>query len=186
MNPPDHNQRWSLAFMQLLAARQADTERFRRFNPRPAGVIRKGSVTHGLFEHMAESPGRIFESRELQMILGAQRGSVSFSLHWLTRRGLVEVLEDPRNPRYQLYRLASGAHAEVSVRPAGDCASQVSTECEVRDAKAVHGPPPHQRIQAWTQRRAVAHHAEVSEEPGGHIESPVQDTPTQTQHGEDR
>jgi DNA-binding transcriptional ArsR family regulator len=133
---PD-NSAWSASFIRLISDRRAEAEIHRRHNPRPAGVIRRGSVTHQIVELLEECPRRAFQAGELQTILGSQRGAISFALHWLTRQGLVDVLDDQRNPRYRRYRFMKETCAEVSERPEGDCAHQTRPERLVRDAQTV-------------------------------------------------
>lgn len=161
----DANTTWSTAFRGLIADRAPSAEKPVRTNPRPPGVVRRGSTTHLLWDHLSECPGRLFTAGELQAILGAPRGAISFSASYLVGLGLLEVVEDPRNSRYQRYRLKNGSRATISDRRVDETA-QTGGDSDRPAVAALHpmperdGSTTHPKALAWAQRREGSLHAE--------------------------
>ena len=89
----------------IVVANDHAGQRPQRYNPRPPGVVREGSVSDAILKYMATSPGMKTES---QLIWATKRGHsvVSWSLLYLQRQGLIESrLDTTRNSRYRKYRL---------------------------------------------------------------------------------
>ena len=76
----------------------------KRFNPRPAGVIRHGSSNHLVLTFLLESPGFKTEA-QIRWHTGLPHSKVSWACLYLRRNGLVEALPDhARCARYCKYR----------------------------------------------------------------------------------
>lgn len=108
-----HTTPWVTAFAQLTA-QMATSPRVERPNPRPAGVVRRGSPAHVIFEHLAECPSRFFTLEEIRRITGTSHATASTSVMRLVGWGLVEAVPDARNSRYRRYRVATKAEIQVS------------------------------------------------------------------------
>lgn len=107
---------WAVAFAQLTTP-TAPASQVERFNPRPAGVVRRGSPTHILYEFMAEAPERWFTEMEIRRFTGLSHSAASYAILFLSRRGFVDTTTDPRNGRYQRYRIRHGVEAVISETP---------------------------------------------------------------------
>lgn len=107
---------WAVAFAQLTAP-SAPENRAERFNPRPAGVVRRGSPTHILYEFMTEASERWFTELEIRRFTGLSHGAASYAILFLSRRGYLDTTTDPRNGRYQRYRIRQGVEPVISERP---------------------------------------------------------------------
>ena len=91
-----------------LSSLPAPAAPVRRFNPRPAGVIREGSTSEAILAYLREVPG--FKT-EAQIIWKTRRShsAVSVALLYLIRQGLIESRPDPtRSTRYKRYRAIRG------------------------------------------------------------------------------
>jgi hypothetical protein len=89
-----------------------------KYNPKPAGVIRHGSTTHELLEHLQKAPARYFTHADLMYRLNCTRRALSWALIYLRSLGLVESFSDEtRNARYLRYRLSGDSHAKPQISP---------------------------------------------------------------------
>jgi hypothetical protein len=122
---------WGNAFSQLTQGTAAP-ESVGRLNPRPAGVVRRGSASHLIFEFLAECPGRWFEAGQIIKFTGLSRPSASWALIYLTRQGYIHATaDDARNPQYLKYT-AGGVHVQIS-----ECSSEKGAQRLVRDEAAL-------------------------------------------------
>lgn len=97
---------------KISLAIEAVEPRKQRFNPRPPGIVREGSASSAILEALRNSPGFKTEA-QLRWITGRSHSAVSWSLLYLIRQGLVEVMpEICRNSRYQKYRIKVGGKTD--------------------------------------------------------------------------
>ena len=74
-----------------------------RFNPRPAGVVREGSVTESVLRYLESAPGFRTEA-QIRWVTKQPHGPVSRSLGFLVGQGLARAVPDVnRNSRYKRY-----------------------------------------------------------------------------------
>lgn len=95
---------WAAQQLALLAEQRAKPV-LERFNPRPLGVIQKGSTTDEILQFLTKNKDRFFTCEQLMKASGRTHSAVSFSLIYLREQKLVETVQDEqRNSRYLRYR----------------------------------------------------------------------------------
>jgi hypothetical protein len=75
-----------------------------RYNPRPAGVIRKGSTTDLVLCVLRAHPKRFFTCGELMARTKGTHAAVSWALLYLRELGHVQTATDQRQGNYLRYR----------------------------------------------------------------------------------
>jgi len=94
---------------QLLAlAGRQEAGPLPRHNPRPAGVIRRGSATHLVLVHLRSRPGFV-RHWQIQIATGLSPKAIDWALIFLRHRGLVDAVPDGMHSRYLRYRARPGA-----------------------------------------------------------------------------
>ena len=75
-----------------------------RYNPRPPGIIRKGSATEAVLLALQSSPGMFLTFGQILARSKRTDKAVSWGLIYLRSQGRIEVSGDPRSDRYRRYR----------------------------------------------------------------------------------
>jgi hypothetical protein len=84
-----------------------------RFNPRPAGIIQKGSTTDEILQILMAHHDRYFTCEQLMSMTKRTHSAVSFSLLYLRGQQLVDTVQDlPRNSRYLRYQIKKSKGAQ--------------------------------------------------------------------------
>ena len=97
--------RWD-AQLLALAGRAAEPP-VPRHNPRPAGVIRRGSATHLVLVALRSRPGFV-RHFQIQVATGLTPKAIDWALIFLRSRGLIEAVPDGLHSRYLRYRAKPG------------------------------------------------------------------------------
>jgi hypothetical protein len=93
---------------QLLAlAGRVSEPPARSFNPRPPGVIRRGSATHLVLVHLRSQPGFV-RHHQLRIAVDRSPKAIDWALVFLRSRGLIEAVPDGLHSRYLRYRAKPG------------------------------------------------------------------------------
>lgn len=79
-----------------------------RYNPRPAGVIRRGSATHLVLMHLRSRPGFV-RHWQIARDTSLSPKAIDWALIFLRSRGLVDAMPDGLHSRYLRYRARPGA-----------------------------------------------------------------------------
>lgn len=97
-----------LAYPVALSAPNARQAR-PPFNPRPAGIVRPGSVSFLVLLFMEQDPKRWYWQRQITAGIGRSDKTVAWALVYLRAQGLIESTQraTSTNPRYLMYRLVS-------------------------------------------------------------------------------
>ena len=117
MTDPRRSWASTVALLQQAAtanARAKGEPATSRYNPRPAGVIRRGSATHLVLQVLANRQSQWLTRERLVWHTRCTRKSVDWALIYLRARGLVDMTTDLVNGQ-QRYRLRDAAVASIQV-----------------------------------------------------------------------
>lgn len=78
-----------------------------RYNPRPPGVIREGSVTHAVWLFLNTNRGKWYSRYQILHQIGCTDKSADWACLFLKEQGLIESCSDHRNSRYLRYAVTT-------------------------------------------------------------------------------
>lgn len=99
--------------MQLMVAVSRKPSRAPAFNPRPPGVIRKGSATEAVYKLLKAHPHMAYTHGQIVALTGRSPKAVDWGVLFLRRREMIMCFGDPRNSRYWVYQLRSRARSHA-------------------------------------------------------------------------
>lgn len=94
---------WAAALAQL-SKQQPEAKRIKPFNPRPAGVIQRGSATDVVLQFLRERPAMYFAHHQIVAGTGRTGKAVDWALIYLGIFNRIEQTSEPRSALSRRYR----------------------------------------------------------------------------------
>ncbi|MBU3652570.1 MAG: hypothetical protein FGM44_05735 [Limnohabitans sp.] len=121
--------------MQSLVSAKPEESKNERYNPRPPGVIREGSVTHAVWHFLNANRGKWYSRYQILNNIGCTDKSADWACLFLKEQGLIESCPDHRNSRYLRYAVTTkNPSAQIS-----EPRSQASEKGLARDEAPMPG-----------------------------------------------
>lgn len=113
---------WAATIVQFQQAATAKSRAMgeptaARYNPRPAGVVRRGSATHQVLQVLADRRGQWLTRERLVWHSGCTRKAIDWALIYLRARRVIDVTTELIGG-HQRFRLTEGADVSIQVSSA--------------------------------------------------------------------